>query len=166
MKWKKKRGSRECDHSTWSHSLEPLFFFHFIIPSHSHIANNLFLLDCGLFLLDIMAYMTYHYINQRQKEYVMKTLNEFFNQQMQDPEFRSEYEKIQPEMDIIRAIVDARLSQNLTQKELAERTGINQADISKLENGTRNPSLKLLQRLADGMDMILKIEFIPKPKHK
>ena len=90
----------------------------------------------------------------------MKTLNEFFNQQMQDPEFRSEYEKIQPEMDIIRAIVDARLSQNLTQ------TGINQADISKLENGTRNPSLKLLQRLADGMDMILKIEFIPKPKHK
>ena len=97
---------------------------------------------------------------------IMKTLNEFFNQQMQDPEFRSEYEKIQPEMDIIRAIVDARLSQNLTQKELAERTGINQADISKLENGTRNPSLKLLQRLADGMDMILKIEFIPKPKHK
>ena len=117
-------------------------------------------------MLDIMAYMTYHYINQRQKEYVMKTINEFFNQQMQDPEFRSEYEKIQPEMDIIRAIVDARLSQNLTQKELAERTGINQADISKLENGTRNPSLKLLQRLADGMDMILKIEFIPKPKHK
>lgn len=96
----------------------------------------------------------------------MKTLNEFFNQQMQDPEFLSEHEKIQPEMDIIRAIVDARLSQNLTQKELAERTGINQADISKLENGTRNPSLKLLQRLADGMDMILKIEFIPKPKHK
>ena len=57
----------------------------------------------------------------------MKTLNEFFDQQMENPEFRTEYEKIQPEMDIIRAIVDARLSQNLTQKELAERTGINQA---------------------------------------
>ena len=41
-------------------------------------------------------------------------------------------------MDVIRAMVDARISQNLTQKELAERTGINQADISKLENGTRN----------------------------
>ena len=62
----------------------------------------------------------------------MKTLNEFFNQQMQDPEFRSEYEKIQPEMDIIRAIVDARLSQNLTQKELAERTGINPATKEKI----------------------------------
>ena len=55
-----------------------------------------------------------------------------------DDEFRKEYEAIQPEMDVIRAIVDARTSQNMTQKELAERTGINQADISKLENGTRH----------------------------
>jgi transcriptional regulator with XRE-family HTH domain len=54
------------------------------------------------------------------------------------------------------------ISQNLTQKELAERTGINQADISKLENGTRNPSLKLLKRLADGMGMDLKLVFTPK----
>ena len=37
-------------------------------------------------------------------------------------------------MDVIRAIVDARTSQNMTQKELAEHTGINQADISKLES--------------------------------
>lgn len=43
-----------------------------------------------------------------------------------------------------------------------ERTGINQADISKLENETRNPSVALLKRLAEGMDMALKIEFIPK----
>ena len=67
-------------------------------------------------------------------------------------------------MDVIRAIVDARNSQNLTQKELAERTGINQADISKIENGTRNPSLNLLKRLADGMGMVLKIEFVPKQR--
>ena len=32
----------------------------------------------------------------------------------------------------------------MTQKELAERTGINQADISKLENGTRNPSVMFI----------------------
>ena len=53
----------------------------------------------------------------------MKTLNEFFDQQMENPEFRAEYEKIQPEMDIIRAIVDARLSQNLTQKSLQNEPG-------------------------------------------
>lgn len=92
----------------------------------------------------------------------MKTLNEYFSEQMKDEEFRKEYEAIQPEMDIVRAIVDARTSQNMTQKELAERTGINQADISKLENGTRNPSVNLLKRLAEGMGMSLKIEFVPK----
>ena len=92
----------------------------------------------------------------------MKTLNNMLSEQLKDEEFRKEYEAIQPEMDVIRAIVDARTSQNLTRKELAERTGINQADISKLENGTRNPSVNLLKRLADGMGMALRIEFVPK----
>lgn len=94
----------------------------------------------------------------------MKTLKQYKDEQMKDAEFVKEYEAIQPELDVIRAIVDARTSQNITQKELAERTGINQADISKLENGTRNPSVNLLKRLADGMGMVLKIEFVPKQK--
>jgi predicted transcriptional regulator len=92
----------------------------------------------------------------------MRTLKQFKNEQMKDIDFMTEYEAIQPELDIIRAIVDARTSQNMTQKELAERTGIDQADISKLENGTRNPTVNLLKRLAEGMDMALKIEFVPK----
>lgn len=94
----------------------------------------------------------------------MKTFEDYKKQQMQDSELVREYEAIQPEMDVIRAIVNARTSQNLTQNELAKRTGINQADISKLENGTRNPSVNLLKRLAEGMGMSLKIEFIPKQK--
>ena len=94
----------------------------------------------------------------------MKTVEDYKKQQMQDPELVREYEAIKPEMDVIRAIVNARTSQNLTQNELAKRTGINQADISKLENGTRNPSVNLLKRLAEGMGMSLKIEFIPKQK--
>ena len=52
----------------------------------------------------------------------MKTFEEYKKQQMQDPEFVKEYEAIQPEMDVIRAIVNARTSQNLTQNELAKRT--------------------------------------------
>lgn len=96
----------------------------------------------------------------------MSELQEFLKEQLQDDDFSKEWEAIQPEMDVIRAMVDARISQNLTQKELAERTGIDQADISKLENGTRNPSLKLLKRLADGMGMTLKLEFVPKSQVK
>ena len=94
----------------------------------------------------------------------MRTFDDMLAKQLQNEDFRKEYEAIQPEMDVIRAIVEARTSQNLKQKELAERTGINQADISKLENGTRNPSVNLLKRLADGMGMMLKIEFVPKQK--
>ena len=71
----------------------------------------------------------------------MKTLNEMLSEEMKNDEFRKEYEAIQPELDVIRAMVDARNSINMTQKELSERTGISQADISKIENGTRNPSL-------------------------
>ena len=96
----------------------------------------------------------------------MKKFDDFLETQLQDEEFRKEYESMQPEFDVIKAMVAARTSQNLTQKELAERTGIHQADISKLENGTRNPSLNLLKRLAEGMGMALKVEFIPKEKQK
>lgn len=91
----------------------------------------------------------------------MSEFRDLLNEQLKDPEFKKEWDDIQPEMDVIRAIIDNRIAQNLTQKELAERTGINQADISKIENGTRNPSLKMLKRLAAGIGMALKIEFVP-----
>jgi transcriptional regulator with XRE-family HTH domain len=94
----------------------------------------------------------------------MRTFDDFLAEQMQDEAFKKEYDNMQPEMDVIKAIIDARISKHLTQKELAQRTGINQADISKLEHGTRNPSINLLKKLAEGMDMVLKIEFIPKQK--
>ena len=94
----------------------------------------------------------------------MRKFNDFLDEQLQDEEFKKEYDDIQPELDVIKAIVDARISKNLTQKELAQRTGINQADISKLEHGIRNPSINILKKLAEGMDMALKIEFVPKQK--
>ena len=90
----------------------------------------------------------------------MKTLKAFKEEQLRDSKFQKEYESIQPEMDVIRALIDARTSKQLTQKQLAEKTGIHQADISKLENGTRNPSLEMLKRLAKGLGMRLKVEFV------
>ena len=50
----------------------------------------------------------------------------------------------------------------MTQKELSERTGIAQSDISKIETGNANPALSTLKRLAEGMDMVLRLEFVPK----
>ena len=59
--------------------------------------------------------------------------DDFLQEQLQDPEFCREYEALQPERAVIQAIIDARQSAGLTQKELSERTGIAQGDISKLE---------------------------------
>ncbi|MBP5757505.1 MAG: helix-turn-helix transcriptional regulator [Spirochaetales bacterium] len=87
--------------------------------------------------------------------------NDYLAEQLKDPEFRREYEALQPEHAVIQAMIDARKASGLTQKELSERTGIAQGDICKLERGNANPSIKTLQRLALGMGMVLKVEFIP-----
>ena len=87
--------------------------------------------------------------------------NDFLQEQLQDPEFRKEYEALQPKHAVVQAIIDARKNAGLTQKELSERTGIAQGDISKLENGNANPSIRTLQRLAAAMGMTLKVEFLP-----
>ena len=78
-----------------------------------------------------------------------------------NPDFKKEYEELQPERAIIQALIDARQNSGLTQKELSERTGIAQGDISKLERGNANPSLRTLQRLATGMGMTVRLEFVP-----
>ena len=56
----------------------------------------------------------------------------------------------------------AREEAGMTQKELAEKTGIYQADISRIERGLANPSVSTLKRLADGLNMKLVIGFEPK----
>lgn len=90
-----------------------------------------------------------------------KNFHETLDEMMRDPEFKAEYDALEPEFAIIQAMIDARKASGLTQKQLAERTGINQADISKLENGNANPSLHTLQRLAQGMGMKLQLAFTP-----
>lgn len=94
----------------------------------------------------------------------MSDLEMLTNELMQDELFKKEYEALKPEIEITKALTDARINANMTQKELSKRSGITQADISRLERGNRNPSLALLKRLAEAMDTELKIEFVPKQK--
>ena len=71
----------------------------------------------------------------------MSSYKEYKEKALKHSEVKAEYDALQPEYDIIQAMIDARKNQNLTQKELSERTGITQGDISKLERGKANPSL-------------------------
>ena len=90
----------------------------------------------------------------------MTNFNDYLTQQMKDPAFKKAYEQLEPEFAIIQAIIDARKSAGITQKELSQKSGIAQGDISKLENGNANPSIKTLQRLATALGKTLKIEFV------
>ena len=91
----------------------------------------------------------------------MSDFKNYLDKQLQDKEFKEEWETLKPEFSVMQAMIDARKSAGLTQKQLSEKTGITQADISKLESGNANPSLRTLQRLASGMGMKVKIEFRP-----
>ena len=95
-----------------------------------------------------------------------KNFRETLNRQLEnDAEFRKEYEALYPEYEIAKMLIACRNSGNLTQKQLSELTGIDQADISKIENGNANPSIKTLTRIASAMNMNLKIEFVPKTQN-
>lgn len=56
-------------------------------------------------------------------------------------------------------LLASRVKTGLTQKQLSEKTGIYQADISKIERGLANPSISTLKRLAEGMGLKLEIGF-------
>jgi len=92
------------------------------------------------------------------------TYQEERRKRLQDPEVRRELDALKNEVDIIQALIDARKKHDYTQKELSDRCGIDQADISRIERGLANPTLKLLQKLADGLDMDLELRFVPKAK--
>ncbi|MCL2549054.1 MAG: helix-turn-helix domain-containing protein [Symbiobacteriaceae bacterium] len=90
----------------------------------------------------------------------MRTLESSLAERLKDPEFKKAYDDLEPEFSIIRALIEARRKSGLTQKQLSSLSGVAQGDISKMENGNANPSLRTLQRLASAMDMHLKVEFV------
>ena len=90
----------------------------------------------------------------------MTNYDKYVAEQMKNEEFSKEYEALKPEFDIIQAMIDARQETGLTQKELSEKTGITQGDISKLENGNANPSIKTLKRIAMAMGKQLRISVV------
>jgi predicted transcriptional regulator len=85
----------------------------------------------------------------RQKKYYSH--EELHKEWMKDPEYRLEYEKLEPEFQIARQIIGARIKQKMTQKELADKIGTGQAVISRLEGMNAKPSISLLTRVAQAL---------------
>ena len=89
----------------------------------------------------------------------MSDLRKYLNKQLQNPAFRTEHERTRAEYEVIRALVAARIEENITQQQLAEKSGIRQSNISRIENGTCSPTIATLESLARGLNKKLVISF-------
>lgn len=87
---------------------------------------------------------------------------EYKKNKLQNEEFKKAYDELEPEYEIIRAVINARNELHLSQAELAKKAGTDQSHISRLENGNYNPSLKFLKKIAEGLGKELHISFVAK----
>ena len=87
--------------------------------------------------------------------------NSWKKQALKDPEFKAEYDRLQPEFAVIRAIIRGRSINGISQEELAKKIGTKQSVISRLESGRANPSVSFLKKLAQALNSHLEIKFTP-----
>ncbi len=81
---------------------------------------------------------------------------------LKDPEFRKEYETLEPEHKLASALIRLRLAKGLTQEQLAKLLNTKQESIARLEGGGSLPSLSTVKKLADALDAELEINLYPK----
>lgn len=93
----------------------------------------------------------------------MTKISDLHEEWMKDPEYRVEYEALEEEYQLVRALIEARTSAGLTQEELAARMGTKQPMVARLESGRVAPSTKTLQRVAQATGTRLRIRFEPEP---
>lgn len=90
----------------------------------------------------------------------LPTFEDTFVEWMKDPEYRREYDALEAEFQLVHALLNKRLGQKMSQKQLADKIGTSQSAIARLESGEGNPSFKFLKRVAEGLDSKLKISFV------
>ncbi len=83
--------------------------------------------------------------------------NDYKKGVLKDHNLKADYDRLQPEFELITAIIEARKKRGLTQTQLAKKMGTKQAVISRLEIGQANPTLEFLKKLADALNSKLEI---------
>jgi transcriptional regulator with XRE-family HTH domain len=88
-------------------------------------------------------------------------LAEYREQSHHDPDYLAAEEELRPLLDLADMVLSQRLARGWSQADLAERVGTKQANISRLESGMANPSVKFLQKLANALGETLTIQVRP-----
>ncbi|TDA64065.1 MAG: XRE family transcriptional regulator [Clostridia bacterium] len=81
---------------------------------------------------------------------------------MKDPEFKKEYDALEPQYRLLRSVIERRLEKGMTQEALARKIGTRQAAIARLESGRANPTLGFLQKVAEALDAELEVGLRPR----
>ena len=87
----------------------------------------------------------------------MEKFESFKNRLLKQRGLNQAYNELEPEFAVIRMIIAKRLAAGLTQKQLAKKMGTKQSAISRLEQGSANPSLALLVKLSKALKAKLEI---------
>ncbi len=87
------------------------------------------------------------------------TLQDHLKESLKDPAFKKAWEESEAEYQVSRALISARINRNISQQELAKKANTTQAVISRLKNMTGNPSVGLLQKIAQALNLKFKIQF-------
>jgi ribosome-binding protein aMBF1 (putative translation factor) len=80
---------------------------------------------------------------------------------LKNPTFRKALEETEPEFQIAKAVIEARLKQGLSQQDLAEKIQTKQSVISRVENAKTMPTLSFLKRVANALDTSFQIKITP-----
>jgi len=86
-------------------------------------------------------------------------VEEAFREWDKDPAFRAEYDALEGEFALARALMEARGECGMTQEQVAQAMGTTQAVVARLESGRVMPSTRTLQRFARATGTRLKIVF-------
>jgi transcriptional regulator with XRE-family HTH domain len=89
-------------------------------------------------------------------------LSEIKAKALAKPEVAAEYEALRDEFQMARLLILMRKASGFTQQELADRSGIKQPQLARLETGKQLPRLDTLATLAAQAGYDLQIEFVPK----
>ncbi|MDA8097747.1 MAG: helix-turn-helix transcriptional regulator, partial [Clostridia bacterium] len=79
-----------------------------------------------------------------------------------NPDFKKEYDALEPEYRLLKAIVEQRVKKGVTQAALATRIGTKQSVIARLESGQANPTIAFLKKVADALDADLDVSIRPR----
>lgn len=85
----------------------------------------------------------------------MKTLEQFKKEAFKRPGVRKAYVELQPEIQIIRALIISRNKKGMSQRKLAQKIGITQSALARFEAGRINPTLAFIQKITSGLGLKL-----------